>query len=97
MAVKVTRHREKILSALREWFRIHKQAPTLEELCVELGMQPRQRATLQRWLQTMRGIDVEWEDNAGRSLRLLIPEPEFVEPGLQISPKPSALECPGCI
>jgi hypothetical protein len=83
MTVKVTRHREKILSALREWFRVHKQAPTLEELCIELEMQPRQRATLQRWLQTMRGMDVEWEDNASRSLRLLKTEPE-VEPGLQI-------------
>lgn len=80
--MKVTRHRDKILAALREWFRIHKQAPTLEEFCAELGMQPRQKATLQRWLQTMRGIDVDWEDNAARSLRLLIPDPE--EPGLQI-------------
>jgi len=82
--MKVTRHREKILEALREWFRIHKQGPTLEELCVELGMQPRQKATVQRWLQTMRGIDVEWEDNAARSLRLLSNDAE-VEPGLQIS------------
>jgi len=81
--MKVTRHRDKILEALREWFRIHKQGPTLEELCMELGMQPQQKATLQRWLQTMRGIDVEWEDNVGRSLRLLTSEPE-VEPGLQI-------------
>lgn len=79
----VTRHRDKILEALREWFRIHKQAPTLEELCVELGMQPRQKATLQRWLQTMRGIDVEWDDNAARSLRLLTFDPE-IETGLQI-------------
>lgn len=83
MTVKVTRHREKILSALREWFRVHKQSPTLEELCIELEMQPRQRATLQRWLQTMRGMDVEWEDNVSRSLCLLKTEPE-VEPGLQI-------------
>jgi hypothetical protein len=82
--VKVTRHRDKILAALREWFRIHKLGPTLEELCVELGMEPRKKATLQRWLQTMRGIDVEWEDNAARSLRLLSHDPE-VEPGLQIS------------
>jgi hypothetical protein len=82
--VKVTRHRDKILEALREWFRIHKQGPTLEELCVELEMQPRQKATVQRWLQTMRGIDVEWEDNAARSLRLLSKESE-IEPGLQIS------------
>lgn len=71
MAAKVTKHRDKILAALHEWFRVHKEAPTLEELCVELGMQPRQRATLQRWLQSMRGIDVEWEDNVGRSLRLI--------------------------
>ncbi|WP_038296142.1 restriction endonuclease-related protein [[Scytonema hofmanni] UTEX B 1581] len=83
MKVKVTRHRDKILEALREWFRIHKEAPTLEELCAELAMQPRQKATLQRWLQTMRGIDVEWEDNAARSLRLLTSDLE-VEPGLQI-------------
>jgi hypothetical protein len=47
-------------------------------------MQPRQKATLQRWLQTMRGIDVEWEDNAARSLRLRASDPE-VEPKLQIS------------
>jgi REase associating with pPIWI_RE/pPIWI_RE three-gene island domain Y len=83
MTVKVTQHRDKILSALQEWFRVHKQPPTLEELCVELKMQPRQRATLQRWLQTMRGIDVEWEDNVARSLCLLAPEPE-VEPGPQL-------------
>ena len=62
--VKITKHRDKILEVLREWFRIHKQGPTLEELCTELAMQPRQKATVQRWLQTMRGIDVEWEDNA---------------------------------
>lgn len=82
--MKVTRHRDKILDALQKWFRIHKQSPTLEELCIELEMQPRQRATVQRWLQTMRGIDVEWEDNAARSLRLVSKEPED-EPGLQIS------------
>ncbi|MCT7969864.1 hypothetical protein NG799_26465 [Laspinema sp. D1] len=82
--MKVTRHRPKILEALQEWFRIHKEGPTLEELCVELGMQPRQKATLQRWLQTMRGIDVEWEDNAARSLRLLAGDPE-VEPRPQIA------------
>ncbi|KYC40193.1 Fis family transcriptional regulator [Scytonema hofmannii PCC 7110] len=80
---KVTRNRDKILEALREWFRIHEQAPTLEELCVELEMQPRQKATLQRWLQTMRGIDVEWDDNVARSLRLLNPEME-IEVRLQI-------------
>ncbi len=81
---KITRHRDRILEALREWFRIHKQGPTLEELCVELGMQPRQKATLQRWLQSIRGIDVEWENDVPRSLRLLFQEPEM-EPGLQIS------------
>ena len=81
--MKITRHRDKILNALQEWFRIHKQGPTLEDLCVELEMQPRQKATLQRWLQTMRGIDVDWEDNIARSLRLLTSDPE-VEPGLQI-------------
>ena len=81
--MKVTRHRDKILEVLREYFRIHKQAPTLEELCVELGMQARQKATLQRWLQTMRGIDVEWDDNVARSLRLLTSDPE-IETGLQI-------------
>ncbi|MBD1936318.1 Fis family transcriptional regulator [Microcoleus sp. FACHB-68] len=82
--MKVTRHRDKIIEGLREWFRVHKEGPTLEELCVELGMQTRQKATLQRWLQTMRGIDVEWEDNAARSLRLLASDPT-VEPELQIS------------
>lgn len=75
--MKVTQHREKILEALREWFRIHKPGPTLEELCLELGMQPRQKATVQRWLQTMRGIDVEWEDNVARSLRLLSNDPDL--------------------
>lgn len=82
--MKLTRHRDKILTALREWFRIHKEAPTLEELCTEMGIQPRQKATLQRWLQTMRGIDVDWEDNIARSLRLLIPDPE-AEAELKIS------------
>ncbi len=79
----ITKHRQKILDALGEWFRIHKEGPTLEELCQELGMQPRQKATVQRWLQTMRGIDVEWEDHVARSLRLLSPEPE--ESSLPIS------------
>ncbi len=31
-------------------------------------MQARQKSTVQRWLQTMRGIDVEWEDHIARSL-----------------------------
>ncbi|OUL23396.1 Fis family transcriptional regulator [Nostoc sp. 106C] len=81
--MKVTKHRDKILEALREWFRIHKQAPTLEELCVELEMKPQQKATLQRRLQTIRGIDVDWDDNVARSLRLLNLDPEG-EPGLNI-------------
>jgi len=68
---KITRHREKILTALEEWFRHHKESPSLEELCTELGMKRSQKATLQRWLQTMRGIDVEWEDNCERTLRLV--------------------------
>lgn len=74
--VRITKHRQRILDALLQWFRIHKEGPTLEELCQELGMQSRQKATVQRWLQTMRGIDVEWEDHSARSLRLLNPEPE---------------------
>ncbi len=81
--MRITKHRQKILDALREWFRIHKEGPTLEEVCQELGMQPRQKATVQRWLQTIRGIDVEWEDHAPRSLHLLNPEPE--KPYEQIS------------
>lgn len=79
----VTQHRDKILEALREWFSIHEQAPTLEELCIELGMQPRQRATLQRWLQTIRAVDVDWDDNVARSLHLLNPDRES-EQGLKI-------------
>jgi len=66
------------LEALQEWFRTHEEGPTLEELCQILGMHPRQKATVQRWLQTMRGIDVEWEAHSARSLRLLICEPEEV-------------------
>lgn len=81
--MKVTKHRDRILEALKQWFRIHKQSPTLEELCIELNMKPEQKATLQKWLQTMRGIDVEWEDNMARSLRLLREEPP--EPQRQIS------------
>ncbi|MDJ0534879.1 MAG: hypothetical protein QNJ70_20760 [Xenococcaceae cyanobacterium MO_207.B15] len=80
--MKVTRHRDKILEALQEWFCIHKEGPTLEELCTELEMQPRQKATLQRWLQTMRGIDVEWEDHVPRSLHLVREEP--TEPEIQL-------------
>ncbi|WP_107668816.1 Fis family transcriptional regulator, partial [Cyanothece sp. BG0011] len=74
-----TRHRDRILEALREWFRTHEEGPTLEELCVELRMQPKQKATLQRWLQTMRKIDIDWDDNVARSIRFLreeTPEPE---------------------
>jgi hypothetical protein len=68
---KIARHREKILSVLSEWFRIHNTSPTLEELCEELGMRRNQKATIQRWLQTMRGIDVEWDDHIPRSLRFI--------------------------
>lgn len=81
--MKVTKHRQKILDVLREWFRIHAAGPTLEELCQELGMQPRQKATVQRWLQTLRRIDVEWEDHSPRSLRLLRTEVE--ESPIQLS------------
>ncbi|MCC5657233.1 Fis family transcriptional regulator [Nostoc sp. XA010] len=81
--MKITKHRQKILDALQQWFSIHKQGPTLEELCQELGMQPRQKATVQRWLQTMRGIDVEWDDHSARSYRLLTSEPE--KSSLQLS------------
>lgn len=81
--MKVTKHRQRILDALREWFRSHSVGPTLEELCQELGMQTRQKATVQRWLQTLRGIDVEWDDHSPRSLRLLRTEP--AEPSVQLS------------
>ncbi|MGB3691777.1 MAG: hypothetical protein WA999_03545 [Spirulinaceae cyanobacterium] len=81
--MKVTRHREKIIEVLQEWFRVHKEGPSLEELCIELEMQPRQKATLQRWLQTMRGVDVEWEDHVPRTLHLIREEP--TEPEVQIS------------
>ena len=74
----ITKHRQRILEVLQEWFRTHQEGPTLEELCQLLGMHPRQKATVQRWLQTMRGIDVEWEAHSARSLRLLISEPEEV-------------------
>jgi hypothetical protein len=80
--VKVTRHREKIIEALQEWFHIHKEGPSLEELCVELEMQHSQKATLQRWLQTMRGVDVEWKDHVPRTLHLIREEP--AEPEIQI-------------
>ncbi|MEH2082474.1 MAG: Fis family transcriptional regulator [Nostoc sp.] len=81
--MRITKHRQKILDALERWFSIHQLGPTLEELCLELEMQPRQKATLQKWLQTMRGIDVEWDDHSARSLRLLQSELEI--PSLQIS------------
>jgi hypothetical protein len=68
---KITQHRERILDALNNWFHENQQSPTLEELCRELEMSPHKKATLQRWLQTMRGTDVEWLDNVPRSLRLL--------------------------
>lgn len=82
-AMRITKHRQKILDALREWFRTHKEGPTLEELCTELGMHPRQKATVQRWLQTLRGIDVEWVEHSARSLHLLKPEAD--EPDLRLS------------
>ena len=72
---KITKHRDKILEALRKWFRVHKESPTTEELCKELGMKRTQKGTLQKWLKTMRGIDVEWEDNVPRTLRLLEKDP----------------------
>ncbi|HLO85521.1 MAG TPA: Fis family transcriptional regulator [Nostocaceae cyanobacterium] len=84
--MKVTRHRNRILKALGEFIDRKKEAPTLEELCKELGMQPRQKATVQRWLQTMRGIDVEWDDNVARSLRLISKDIE-VAPELEIPVK----------
>jgi hypothetical protein len=76
---KITKNRDKILEALRKWFRVHKQAPSLEELCKELGMKPTQKGTLQKWLKTMRGIDIEWDDDLPRSLRLLQKDPLEVE------------------
>jgi hypothetical protein len=81
--MKITKHRQKILDVLERWFRIHQQGPTLNELCQELGMKPSQKATVQKWLQTMRDIDVQWEDHSTRSLRLLRTESET--PSLQIS------------
>lgn len=83
--VGVTKHRQKILKVLHEWFKDHEQGPTLEELCQLLDMNPRQKATVQRWLQTMRGIDVEWDAHAHRSLRLLIPEPQGIEVQLPVT------------
>ena len=77
--VKPTKHRDKILEALRKWFRIHKQSPSLEELCRELGMEATKKGTLQKWLKTIRGIDVEWDDNLPRSLHLLREEPPEAE------------------
>jgi hypothetical protein len=81
--MKVTKHRQRILDVLQEWFRSHEDGPTLEELCRLLEMQTKQKATVQRWLQTLRGIDVEWEDHSARSLHLLRPEPQ--KPSVQIS------------
>ncbi len=72
---KITKHRDKILEALRKWFRVHKEAPSLEELCKELGMKRTQKGSLQKWLKTMRGIDVDWDDDSSRSLRLLQADP----------------------
>ena len=81
--LKPTKHRDKILEALRRWFRVHTEAPTLEELCQELGMEPSRKGTLHKWLKTIRGIDVEWDDNLPRSIRLLREEPPEAE--IQIS------------
>ncbi|MEH1949695.1 MAG: Fis family transcriptional regulator [Nostoc sp.] len=83
--MKITKHQQKILDALQQWFSIHQQGPTLEELCQELGMQPRQKATVQRWLQTMRGIDVQWDDHSARSLRLLTSEPEALSLDISVT------------
>ena len=73
--VRITKHRDKILAALQQWFRIHKESPSLKELCQELGMKSTQKGTLQKWLKTMRGIDVDWDDDSPRSLRLLQADP----------------------
>ncbi|MBD1877847.1 Fis family transcriptional regulator [Coleofasciculus sp. FACHB-T130] len=82
----VTGHRQRILEVLQDWFRSHDYSPTLEELCVELGMSPERRATVQKWLQTMRGVDVDWEDNMARSIRLLQPDPTVQsEPNLSVA------------
>lgn len=67
----VTKYRSQILQAFEEWFKQNQIAPTLEELCQELGMKASQKGTLQKRLQTMRGIDLEWDDNMPRSYRLL--------------------------
>ncbi|MGK7898378.1 MAG: Fis family transcriptional regulator [Xenococcus sp. (in: cyanobacteria)] len=75
---RITKHRDRILEALRQWFCVNKEAPSLEELCQELnklGMKRPQRGTLQKWLKTMRGIDVEWDDDSPRSLRLIHENP----------------------
>jgi hypothetical protein len=82
---KIARNREKILSVLSEWLRIHNTSPTLEELCEELGMRRNQKATIQRWLQTMRGIDVEWDDHIPRSLRLIGVESAAAEISIPIN------------
>lgn len=81
----ITKHRQRILKVLQEWFSTHEQGPTLEELCQLLEMNPRQKATVQRWLQTMRGIDVEWDAHAHRSLRLLLPAPEEMDTHLPVA------------
>ncbi len=76
---RITKHRDKILKALRQWFRICDEAPSLQELCQELGMKPTQKGTLQKWLKTMRGINIDWDDDSPRSLRLLQSDPLEVE------------------
>jgi hypothetical protein len=47
----------------------------MDELCRELGMRKSQKGSLQKWLKTMRGIDIEWEDNVPRTIRLLEKDP----------------------
>ena len=83
--MKVTKHRDRILNALEDWFSKHEESPTLEDLCRELAMKPSQKGTLQKWLKTMRGIDVEWDDNSKKSLRLL--RDETIKQQKQISVK----------
>ena len=82
---RITKHRDKILEALRKWFRVHQEPPTLEELCKELGMKKTQKGTLQKWLKTMRGIDIEWDDDVPRSYRLLQKDPLETESQISTS------------
>lgn len=73
-----TPHRNRILQALKDWFAKNEESPTLAELCVLLGMDPKtRRATVQRWLQTMTE-DIEYEPRQRRSIRL--------KPGVMVVP-----------